>query len=61
MFTLKIDTRNAAFDEDPAFEITRILNVIIDDMECHASTAGSLYDINGNKVGEYKLTGKVKK
>lgn len=50
---------NAAFQEDeggPEMEVARILRHAADRVEDGFLDAGSLYDINGNKVGEYRVT-----
>lgn len=52
MVRIKIETNNAAFGEDPAPEVARILRKAAQDIEEHGiDAAGSLFDINGNKVG----------
>jgi hypothetical protein len=51
MFTLKIKTDNAAFD-DTAQEIARILRDTADRLE-RGGEFGTLRDINGNTVGEF--------
>ena len=64
MFTLKIRIRNAAFysgdEKEPAAEVARILQEVAEELETYligATTAdGELLDINGNTVGEWKLT-----
>ena len=64
MFTLKINTDNAAFQSEnrgvpddyaKRYEVWRLLDTICDaviDME----SAGKCIDINGNVVGEWSLT-----
>lgn len=54
MFKLSIETRNSAF-EDTALEVTRILEELVADLKA-GKEEGNLHDINGNNVGEYKLT-----
>lgn len=52
---LKFDTGNAAFDGDnEAHEIARILRLLAEKVEAGA-TEGYVYDINGNRVGEWWL------
>ena len=64
MFTLNIKTDNAAFqgyEEDAPgelracqMEVARILRAVADQIE-ELSWRGTLFDINGNSVGTYKL------
>lgn len=51
-FVLTIKTDTAAFDEYPQGEVARILKKAASDIE-DSSFLGSLYDINGNRVGQY--------
>jgi hypothetical protein len=54
MFRIKIETGNAAFEDDnKEYEIARILREAADKIE-GGQTTGNLYDINGNRVGEFK-------
>lgn len=68
MFKMTIDTGNGAFrnelgetDEemeqlDPSsWELRRILKEVEDSLEM-GSTHGEIFDINGNRVGEWSLT-----
>lgn len=54
-FRLTIDTDNAAFDEDAASEIGRILRKAADELTAgpHGHTR-SILDLNGNRVGSWK-------
>lgn len=68
MFTVKIKTSGAAFRDwtgqmdasgnyplDPtSYEIRRLLNLISRNLE-EGYTGGLVFDLNGNKVGEWKL------
>lgn len=54
MFTLKIDTDNAAFSEDPGYEVASILKKIVQKLE-RGETEGVAMDTNGNKVGRWEL------
>lgn len=69
MFTLKIKTSGAAFRDDwsgqvdasgnypldpTACEIRRLLKLISQNLE-EGYTGGLVFDLNGNKVGEWKL------
>lgn len=58
MFSLSIDTRNAAFDDgNKAQELARILRDSADRLEADRTerTEFILYDYNGNKVGTAEL------
>jgi hypothetical protein len=55
MFKLKMDTMNAAFQPVPAEEVARILNEVVEKL-LKGHTEGKMYDINGNPIGDYKLT-----
>lgn len=52
---IKIETGNAAFENDKVFEVVRILKDAIFKLE-QGNDRGILLDINGNVVGEYRLT-----
>lgn len=54
MFKLRIETKNAAFD-DTNLEIVRILQETIERLK-QGSREGKLFDYNGNNIGSYKLT-----
>lgn len=47
---ITIDTVNAAFDDEPATEIARILHKLADDLE-QFDSPDKLFDANGNAVG----------
>lgn len=51
--TIALKTNNAAFDEDPHAEVTRILRAWLD----RGLGAGPLRDSNGNTVGTVSITG----
>lgn len=54
MFKLEIETGNAAFDDEgAAYEIARILRALADRIE-NGDSAGSVRDVNGNKVGHFE-------
>lgn len=55
MLTVKIKTNNAAFSEDSAAECARILREIAGKLE-NGSSDQTVRDVNGNRVGEFKLT-----
>lgn len=59
-FTLEITGMgNAAFQEEeggPEMEVARILRRAAERVEEGFLDAGSLWDTNGNKVGEYRVT-----
>jgi len=61
MFKLKIDTKNAAFcgpdgEDYREEEIVRILKEDLIRQLNRGNEYGILHDINGNSVGEFKLT-----
>jgi hypothetical protein len=57
MFTLKIETDNAAFAFDNAAEeVARILRQAAERIATHTrSSEGPLFDMNGNRVGSYSF------
>lgn len=59
MLSIKIPNSsmaNDAFrDGNKAFETIRLLKVVLDQLEC-GTTGAKMIDINGNVVGEWKLT-----
>jgi hypothetical protein len=57
MFTLTIKTDNAAFSDEeggPGYEIARLLRKAADQVE-QGETGRPIFDINGNRVGEFAL------
>lgn len=56
-FILKLDCDNSAFTEAPAAEVARILKEAAWHLE-QGTKERILFDINGNRVGQYKLDGK---
>lgn len=54
-FTLEVSTENAAFDDDPAAELCRILRAVADAIEGGADE-GPIRDANGNTVGQWEAT-----
>ena len=64
MFTLRIETDNAAFYDDagkkaPLHEVARILREVANEVESDCNSFGrkvSFRDINGNAVGEWRIT-----
>lgn len=59
-FTLEITGMgNAAFTEEyggPEMETARILRAVAERVENGHLDAGSAWDLNGNKVGQYRVT-----
>lgn len=53
-FTLQVFTANAAFDDELAHELPRILRELADRIEA-GETRGRVRDINGSSVGTFKL------
>lgn len=57
MMTIKFKTTNAAFHENDCdlwLESIEILEEIIKKLE-HGYKEGNCFDVNGNKIGEWKL------
>ncbi len=56
-FSLRIKTDNDAFQDGDGgkIEIARILRDIIEDLEAGREGEAVVRDINGNRVGEWKL------
>ena len=54
-FTLNIDTSNAAFEDESAPELARILRRIADDIADGRKfdMFQTIQDVNGNDVGQY--------
>lgn len=55
-FTLKIETGNAAFEENSGQEIARILRELashIDERDVLPNEGSALFDYNGNRVGRW--------
>jgi hypothetical protein len=52
--TILIETGNAAFEDDPASEVARILRVMADYLELNGSLPVPR-DINGNTVGRAEI------
>lgn len=54
MFTVKFDTENAAFEENPEEETASVLRRIADDVR-NGATEGVARDSNGNTIGRWSL------
>jgi hypothetical protein len=54
MFRLEFKTSNAAFGEDEAQEVARILHGVGDQVLLGV-LGGPVYDLNGNRVGSFSL------
>ena len=53
--TIKFKTANASFDgSDKPLEISRILREIADQIE-FGETERSIHDLNGNRIGSFKV------
>ena len=52
MFRIELNTDNAAFGDEPEYEVGRILRQLARSVEQDGLTNQSLYDYNGNSVGE---------
>jgi hypothetical protein len=57
MLTVRIKTDNEAFHPRPGVELARLLRKVAHELETD-HREGNLFDVNGNRVGEYKLTGR---
>lgn len=55
MVRIEFATDNAAFEEAPATEAARILKAIARQIETGAAFDGTIYDINGNRVGAWSM------
>lgn len=55
MFTLSINTSNAAFEENPSFEVARILHYLAKKLRESECTQGVVRDFNGNTVGKWSF------
>jgi hypothetical protein len=51
-YVVIFDVENAAFEPDPEPEIVRILLKLAGDTEQGTSAQRTLFDVNGNKVGQ---------
>jgi len=52
---IEIEMGNAAFEDDPAPELVRILRKLADDIESSGADTLPLRDINGNRVGIFDV------
>jgi hypothetical protein len=56
IFNLDISSSNSAFDEDPQYEVARILSKLCESLiNVSYTSAGKLHDYNGNPVGDWSL------
>lgn len=55
MFTVKIDTDNAAYTDSPEYEIASNLEAIVEDLK-FGVRRGRVMDHNGNTVGTWELS-----
>ena len=56
---LTINLDNAAFGDEAGTEVARILRELADDLDGHNCVIGErhvIFDANGNRVGEAKVT-----
>ena len=56
MLKLFIETDNAAFADQPATELARILRALAEKIETDPARFHVLRDSNGNKVGECQIS-----
>lgn len=54
MFTLTIETDNAAFGDEPSYELSRILLEVAEKVGA-GHTRGTVRDENGNRVGSFEV------
>lgn len=52
MFTVTFKTTNAAFSEDPFWELKAIMGHIVDQLEDEVH-GGLVFDSNGNQIGTW--------
>lgn len=55
MFTVKINTDNAAYSDSPEYEIASNLEAIVEDLN-FGVRRGRVMDHNGNSVGTWELS-----
>lgn len=57
MFSLQFNTNNAAFEDDPAFEIARILRTVADRIDTTSINMDNrgIYDATGNAIGWFEF------
>lgn len=55
-FTLTINCDNAAFEESPHQEVAVILENAASRVRVSGDSGGTLFDTNGNAVGEFTFT-----
>ena len=53
MFTIRFGIENAAFVDDQAGEVARILRKVAD--EVRVDSEGGIFDLNGNHVGTWSM------
>lgn len=56
MLKIHIETGNAAFADEPATEMARILRDLADQIEDFPAPYTVLFDVNGNAVGECEIS-----
>jgi hypothetical protein len=56
-FNVHFECDNAAFDDAPRYEISRILKELAERIEDGGDWTGVIRDVNGNRIGEFELTG----
>ena len=57
--TLELTTGNAAFEDEPASEIARILRKAAERIEAGDVDGFPLHDINGNRCGFLHIEGEI--
>jgi len=54
---MEVEMDNAAFDGQPAAELSRILEEVAKSVRVEGACEMTLMDANGNKVGNFKVSG----
>lgn len=55
MFSLQISTDGSAFEGYSGHEVARILRAVAKRVESGEEVDGNIFDLNGNKCGEWSL------
>ena len=55
MFTLQINTDGSAFEGYSGHEVARLLRMVARRVESGEEVDGNIFDLNGNKCGEWAL------
>jgi len=55
MFTLEIETTGSAFEGYSGHEVARLLRMVARRVESGEEVDGNIFDLNGNRCGEWAL------